>query len=96
MRFACDTGGTFTDLIAEDRNGELRMYKAPTMPADPVAGVLDVVATAAMEFDESVARGKRRRAAQDRRRYRRRVAPPLGLLRAKRFRRRSCRALRHA
>ena len=55
MRFACDTGGTFTDLIAEDRNGELRMYKAPTTPADPVAGVLDVVAAAAADFDESVA-----------------------------------------
>ncbi len=40
MRFACDTGGTFTDLIVEDDNGSLSMYKTPTTPEDPVLGVL--------------------------------------------------------
>ena len=49
MRFACDTGGTFTDLIVEDDNGALTMYKAATTPADPVKGVLDALQTAAEE-----------------------------------------------
>ena len=40
MRFACDTGGTFTDLIVEDNNGSLSIYKTPTTPEDPVLGVL--------------------------------------------------------
>ena len=47
MRFACDTGGTFTDLIVEDDDGALTMYKASTTPADPVKGVLDALALAA-------------------------------------------------
>ena len=38
MRFACDTGGTFTDLIVEDDDGALSMYKAATTPDDPVLG----------------------------------------------------------
>lgn len=50
MRFACDTGGTFTDLIVEDENGFLRMFKAPTTPDDPVQGVLDSVSAAAASF----------------------------------------------
>jgi len=40
MRFACDTGGTFTDLIVEDSDGTLSMYKVPTTPDDPIRGVL--------------------------------------------------------
>lgn len=47
MRFAVDTGGTFTDLVIEDTDGSLWMYKAPTTPDDPVQGVLDVLETAA-------------------------------------------------
>ncbi len=47
MRFACDTGGTFTDLIVEDDQGALTMYKASTTPADPVKGVLDALSLAA-------------------------------------------------
>ncbi len=50
MRFACDTGGTFTDLIVEDGSGKLSMYKAPTTPEDPVAGVLDALGLAAIDF----------------------------------------------
>ena len=38
MRFAVDTGGTFTDLVIEDDAGTLRMFKAPTTPQDPVEG----------------------------------------------------------
>jgi N-methylhydantoinase A len=47
MRFAADTGGTFTDLVVEDGDGGLALYKSPTRPEDPVAGVLDVFAVAA-------------------------------------------------
>ena len=43
LRFAVDTGGTFTDLIVADDNGEISMFKAPTQPADPVAGVIEVM-----------------------------------------------------
>lgn len=47
MRFACDTGGTFTDLAVEDADGIWRTYKAAKVAADPVAGVLDALALAA-------------------------------------------------
>lgn len=47
MRIACDTGGTFTDLILEDDDGRLTMFKASTTPGDPVQGVLDAVRLAA-------------------------------------------------
>ncbi|MBT6511453.1 MAG: hydantoinase/oxoprolinase family protein, partial [Rhodospirillaceae bacterium] len=46
MRLAVDTGGTFTDLVIEDGDA-LRLFKAPTTPANPADGVLDVLATAA-------------------------------------------------
>jgi len=54
MRFACDTGGTFTDLIVEDDQDQLHMYKAATTPADPVKGVLDALALAAGDMDLSL------------------------------------------
>jgi N-methylhydantoinase A len=47
MRFGVDTGGTFTDLVLEDDNGRLHMFKTPTTPDDPVRGILDVVTLAA-------------------------------------------------
>jgi N-methylhydantoinase A len=47
LRFAIDTGGTFTDLLVEDERGRLRLYKVPTQPADPVAGALAVLNVAA-------------------------------------------------
>ena len=49
MRFAVDTGGTFTDLVVEDDDGRLSLYKSATVPADPVQGILDVFAVAAGE-----------------------------------------------
>ena len=61
MRFACDTGGTFTDLIVEDDDGALTMYKASTTPSDPVKGVLDALTLAAADrdlpLDDLLARG---------------------------------------
>ena len=53
MRFAVDTGGTFTDLVLEDDKGILHMFKAPTTPDDPVRGILDGIATAAQSFGEA-------------------------------------------
>ncbi|MEE2759948.1 MAG: hydantoinase/oxoprolinase family protein [Pseudomonadota bacterium] len=61
MRFACDTGGTFTDLIVEDDDGGVSLYKAPTTPEDPVLGVLDALGLAArdqgVELAELLGRG---------------------------------------
>ena len=51
MRFAVDTGGTFTDLIVEDGEGRLHMYKAPTTPDDPVEGVLATIELAARDWE---------------------------------------------
>ncbi|MGO4831501.1 hydantoinase/oxoprolinase family protein, partial [Rhizobiaceae sp. 2RAB30] len=61
MRFAIDTGGTFTDLLVEDDEGRLQMFKAPTTPSDPIRGVLDALGLAAgsrgMELRELLSRG---------------------------------------
>src|SRR5581483_7888409 len=58
MRFAVDTGGTFTDLVVEDDDGVLHLFKSPTRPDDPVRGVLDVLDVAAGELgDDLLARG---------------------------------------
>lgn len=46
MRFAVDTGGTFTDLVIEDAGG-LSVHKSSTVPSDPVQGILDVFEVAA-------------------------------------------------
>ena len=40
MRFAVDTGGTFTDLVVEDAEGRFHLFKAATTPDDPTQGVL--------------------------------------------------------
>jgi len=53
MRFAVDTGGTFTDLVMEDDRETLHMFKAATTPDDPVQGILDVVSIAAESFSLS-------------------------------------------
>jgi N-methylhydantoinase A len=62
MRFAVDTGGTFTDLVIEDDSGALSIYKSATVPADPVQGILDVFAVAAdmrgVELSELLAAGR--------------------------------------
>jgi N-methylhydantoinase A len=50
MRFAVDTGGTFTDLIVEDDDDGLHMFKAATTPDDPIRGVLDSLQVAADDF----------------------------------------------
>ncbi len=61
MRFAVDTGGTFTDLVLEDDSGKLHMFKVPTTPHNPVEGILAAVAAAAegmaLTPEELLARG---------------------------------------
>jgi N-methylhydantoinase A len=47
MRFAVDTGGTFTDLVIEDDDGVLTLHKSATVPADPVEGILNAFTVAA-------------------------------------------------
>ena len=54
MRFAVDTGGTFTDLVLEDDRRRVHMFKAPTTPGDPVTGIMDAVAIAAESMATSV------------------------------------------
>ncbi len=49
MRLACDTGGTFTDLVVEDGD-RIQFFKASTTPDDPVRGVLDGVKLAADHY----------------------------------------------
>lgn len=49
IRMATDTGGTFTDLVVEDGD-EIRLFKSPTTPDDPVCGVLDTLALAAAHY----------------------------------------------
>src|SRR6202043_2201765 len=44
------TGGTFTDLLVEDDEGALRMFKASTTSADPMEGGLDALAQAAGHY----------------------------------------------
>lgn len=50
MRLAVDTGGTFTDLVVEGSGGDLRIYKSPTTPQEPVAGILNVLELAAADM----------------------------------------------
>jgi N-methylhydantoinase A len=54
FRFAVDTGGTFTDLVVEGSGADLRFYKRPTTPADPVVGLLDVFAAAAADHGSTL------------------------------------------
>lgn len=56
MRFATDTGGTFTDLVVEGDDGLWRAYKAPTVAEDPVAGVLDALELAAADHGMTLER----------------------------------------
>jgi N-methylhydantoinase A len=49
MRLACDTGGTFTDLVVE-HGDQIKLFKASTTPDDPVRGVLDAIQLAANHY----------------------------------------------
>ena len=44
-----DIGGTFTDTAVLDPKGQLRRYKASTVPEDPVKGILATLELAAAD-----------------------------------------------
>jgi N-methylhydantoinase A len=46
---ASDIGGTFTDTVTIDGDGAVGRYKAPTVPDDPAAGVLETLELAAAD-----------------------------------------------
>jgi len=46
-RIGVDIGGTFTDLVLADATGAVRVFKVPTVPADPAQGAFDAVGAAA-------------------------------------------------
>ncbi len=46
-----DVGGTFTDMVLRDAAGTVRIFKSPSVPADPSEGVLGVLRLAAQELD---------------------------------------------
>jgi N-methylhydantoinase A len=47
FRIGIDIGGTFTDLVLADATGSVRVFKVPTVPADPAQGAFDAVTAAA-------------------------------------------------
>ena len=46
-RIGVDVGGTFTDLVVEQSDGTIEVFKVPSVPSDPSQGVLDAVTAAA-------------------------------------------------
>src|ERR671910_76190 len=50
-RIGVDVGGTFTDMVLRDAQGAVRIFKSPSVPADPSEGVLGVLRLAAQQLD---------------------------------------------
>ncbi|WGS19203.1 MULTISPECIES: hydantoinase/oxoprolinase family protein [unclassified Bradyrhizobium] len=50
-RIGVDVGGTFTDMVLRDAKEYVRIFKAPSITADPSEGVLNVLRRAAAELD---------------------------------------------
>lgn len=50
-RIGVDVGGTFTDMVLRDAAGAMRIFKSPSVPADPSEGVLGVLRLAAQQLD---------------------------------------------
>jgi N-methylhydantoinase A len=50
LRLAADIGGTFTDLVLQDRAGRERFYKTGSTPHDPSEGFLEGLALIARDF----------------------------------------------
>ena len=49
---AVDMGGTFTDLIALDGDGQIRVAKSLTTPREPTAGIFDSIAKAQLKSSD--------------------------------------------
>lgn len=54
MRIATDMGGTFTDMVVEFSDGDVRLYKSPTTPSEPLVGVFNAIQLAADDAGVSV------------------------------------------
>ena len=54
-RVCIDVGGTFTDCLTLDDQGNLQEFKSPTTPQDPSLGFLTCLAKAARHYNQSVA-----------------------------------------
>ena len=54
FRLCVDIGGTFTDLAIVDREGELKVFKSPTTPADYVGGIINVLHLASEHYKMSL------------------------------------------
>lgn len=51
VRFAIDTGGTFTDIVVMDEDtGDFRIEKVPTTPGDTMKGVLNAIEKAKIDL----------------------------------------------
>jgi len=53
-RIGVDIGGTFTDLVLTDPIGGVRVFKVPTVPADPERGAFNALAAAAAGVGSTV------------------------------------------
>jgi len=50
MKCCTDVGGTFTDCLVLDDDGQVHAFKSPTTPADPTVGMTNVLQKAARHF----------------------------------------------
>ncbi|MDP2605235.1 MAG: hydantoinase/oxoprolinase family protein [Deltaproteobacteria bacterium] len=50
MKCCTDVGGTFTDCLVLDDDGQVHAFKSPTTPADPTMGMTNVLQKAARHF----------------------------------------------
>ena len=53
MRISIDTGGTFTDLVCEDKKNKLKIFKVPTTPENPSIGILDGLKQIATSYEKN-------------------------------------------
>jgi N-methylhydantoinase A len=56
MKCCTDVGGTFTDCLVLDDQGEVHMFKSPTTPDDPTRGLTNALTKAARSFHMSLPR----------------------------------------
>ena len=54
-RVGVDVGGTFTDLVIADSEGQTDVFKAPSVPSDPGEGVLAALEAAGKALELPVA-----------------------------------------
>jgi len=54
MRVTVDTGGTFTDILFENKRGIISVFKVPTTPENPSVGILNGLLQAAESINVSI------------------------------------------